>query len=193
VKKISEISVLKVINRKQRTGFGTYVFKKMYFEMKYNPSIENQVYRFWAKMIDLAIFVIPLHLLLDKYPMQFFDFSELGLSLLAGLLLETIYSAVLEHYFGATIGKYLAGVSVIDDSGNKPSMLKSLKRNLLSILNLSINTNQSNGGRADGLYTGGFFNMNYSNRKCGTYVVFRHKLKEIKELQHEERVTIAED
>lgn len=161
--------------------------------MKYNPSIENQVYRFWAKMIDLTSFVIPLYMVFDTYPMRIFGFSKLGLSLLAGLLLETVYSTVLEHYYGATLGKYLAGIAVIDNNGNKPSLLKSLKRNLLSIMNLSINTNQSNGGRADGLYTGGFFNMNYNNRKCNTYVVFRSKLKEIKELQHEERVTVAGD
>ena len=53
---------------------------------------------------------------------------------IAFLVIIAIYFIVLESLFGATLGKYLLGLRVVQLNGTRPGLVKSILRNLLRLV-----------------------------------------------------------
>ena len=49
-------------------------------------------------------------------------------------VLRLMYKPLLEFYMGATLGKRIVGISVINEQGEKPSILEALLRNVFSLV-----------------------------------------------------------
>jgi uncharacterized RDD family membrane protein YckC len=50
------------------------------------------------------------------------------------LIVIFVYFVILEGYGGATMGKYMMGMRVVDLEGNRPGLKKSLIRNILRLV-----------------------------------------------------------
>ncbi len=142
--------------------------------MRYNPAIESHFPRLWAKLIDLFIFLIPLLILT----------GDLFYSLPIAIILVTVYGAILETKLGATVGKSILGLKVIDNDGNYPGWWRSFRRNALAPLNLTRSPwVKFRYPDFDG--ESQRYNMNLNNLVCKTYVVYKAKIKEIRAMQAE--------
>ena len=179
VKNISEIRVAKTVRRPAMDGYGNRYYEELTFLMKYNRRIESHFPRAWAKCIDVLIFLLP--------ALQFIH--DFWLSMAIAIALANIYGTISEHKRGDTLGKYLLGLKVIDDTGNYPGFWLSLKRNMLAIFDLTPLPGTSISFPVAGESTFRY-NMNLNNRLCNTYVVGASRISEIQALQRKEDIPL---
>jgi hypothetical protein len=179
VKKISEIRIEKKVRRPAMDEYGNRYHEELTFLMKYSPRIESHFPRAWAKCIDLLIFLLP--------ALQFIH--GFWLSMAIAIALVDIYGTISEHKRGDTLGKYLLGLKVIDDTCNYPGFWLSLKRNALAIFDLTPlpGTSISFPLTVESTFR---YNMNLNNRLCNTYVVEASRISEIQALQHKEDIPL---
>jgi len=80
----------------------------------------------WIDMILISIFLISLNYLLGQ---------ELYQKLIAiWLIVIALYYPILEGLYGASLGKFLFGIRVIDMDGNVPGIKKSILRTIPRII-----------------------------------------------------------
>jgi len=179
LKKISEIKIIKTVHRPVFDEYGNRYTEERQFIMKYNPCEESNVDRALAKLIDLALFYIPISILIHEGPLR----------LLFSTILVINYGATFEYLYGMTLGKAIFNLRVVDDNGVKPSFKISLKRNLLAPLNLLPDFRTFRFPDVDRETK---YSMNLNNKICKTYVVKKGRLKEIEELQLKEEPEMIE-
>ena len=92
--------------------------------------------RFWARSLDVVIYIMVLAVLLGiMFPevayMEFFT-TRVGDAVLTILILPLamIVDAVILASFGTSIGKKIAGLSIVPDEGSDRSLDRMLRRNL---------------------------------------------------------------
>lgn len=122
---------------------------------------ENNLLRLLAKIIDIIPIFLAIHYLLNQ---------NFVLSFIYSIPILILIGAVSECVAGATIGKKLFKLKVVDDFCNYPNLSKSLKRNFLSLINLfpSFSDYQSRMGVWG---TRMNFNMQFNNQFCKTYIL----------------------
>ena len=173
MKKISDIIVEKEVSRIKHDENRNRYYENLIFNILYNPTNKN-VYdkRTAAKIIDVVfgnIFsLIFLNLIYKK--VEFFDVLS------TTIIFVLILNSILEHIFGKSVGKYLKKISVIDDYGKRPGLLKSLKRNSLSLVHVLSGFQLKPMWAIEPLPIG----RNTHNEICKTYVVNDSDLEEIK-------------
>ncbi|WP_193810634.1 RDD family protein [Kaistella flava (ex Peng et al. 2021)] len=179
--KISELKESKTIRRPTKAfdKSGNRIYEELQYDFPFRE-IQNLFgsERLFSKIID----ILPLFLILHV----FFHF-ELLHSFLYAIPAVIISGTILETIFGSTLGKKIFDLKVIDDFGRFPNFSKSLKRNLLCLINLfpSFYDFQS---KSSGVWlTGVNFNMQLNNKFCKTYVVKSKVAEKIKEMLNSER------
>ncbi|WP_207534698.1 RDD family protein [Desertivirga arenae] len=180
MKKISEIKIIKTVYRPTFDQYGNRYSEERQFQMKYDPCEESNVTRFFAKVIDFALFYIPIGFVTTVGPLR----------VLCSILLVINYGATLEYLYGTTLGKAILGLRVIDDFAMKPSFKLSIKRNLLAPFNLipDFKTFRMIDPDRETRH-----NMNLNNRICKTYVIRKGKIEEIECLQLGEETTFVDE
>lgn len=177
--KISEIKERKVIHRPtfDFDRYGKRIYHAYEYYLPYNPGFKgNETQRLFAKWIDMALFSALFYYLFHENIL-----ISIGLSIPAVI----ISGSITETYFGTTLGKKIFRMKVIDDEGNYPVFLHSLKRNLLCLANLfPLFTEYSSKTAAMGRRTGiqMNFRMHLNNKICTTYIVKESKMMEIKSI-----------
>lgn len=180
MKRISELKERKIIRRATRNfdSDGNRIYNEFEYDFPYKVEfLGNEKLRILAKIID----AIPLFLVF------FFYFQQPAILSLIFLIPSVILlGAVLETFFGTTLGKKILKLKVIDDNGNYPKILKSLWRNFLCLVVfypvfddyipmapneiLGIEHKETN------------FTMHMNNKLCKTYIVKERQLLEIRKL-----------
>jgi uncharacterized RDD family membrane protein YckC len=169
MKPISEITIEKTIVRMRRTRNGDRFNEVFSYLESYNPTTFYGK-RIGAKIIDMGIyFFLTLIIYLSINP---FSIKEIRNVFLATGFIYLIINTILETEFGSTVGKYLLKLTVIDNFGQKPSVILCLKRNfVLTVIYLSAFTVLIFLNFVGGIDT--------HNRLSGTYVVEKKELPEI--------------
>ncbi|REC50180.1 RDD family protein [Chryseobacterium pennipullorum] len=184
--RISQLKERRIIHR-PTSDFdheGKRIYKVFEYDFTYDPSYPGSGReRLYAKIIDALPFIFIFFCLL-KYPL----FISVILSLPCILVAGTIS----EMYWGTTLGKRMFKINVIDDFGNFPGLWLSLKRNILCFINFCPEfadfippPNQTWQAESTELK----FSMNLNNKICKTYIVKQSKIKEIRELLSQAKVT----
>lgn len=177
--KISEIKERKVINRPTPyfDELGYRIYHAYEYHLPYNPSYKgNETERLFAKWIDMLPFCLIFYFIFHKV---------VFISILFSVPCVLILGTITEFYWGTTLGKKIFKIKVLDDYGNYPNFLKSLKRNLLCLANFSpVFSEYTSRTVAMGRRTGTRmnFSMHMNNSICTTYIVKESKIPEIKEL-----------
>lgn len=177
--KISEIKERKVIHRPTSDfdRYGKRIYHAYEYYLPYNPEFKgNETQRLFAKWIDMAVFYILFYYLFHENPVA---------AVLLSIPCVIVSGAITELYFGTTLGKKIFRMKVIDDEGNFPDFLHSLKRNFLCLANLyPVFTEYTSKTVAMGRRTGTQmnFSMHLNNKICKTYIVKESKMEEIKSL-----------
>ncbi len=177
--KISEIKERKVIHRPTLDfdRYGKRIYHAYEYYLPYNPGFKgNETLRLFAKWIDMALFAA-----------LFYYFFHENILISIGLSIPAVIisGAITESYFGTTLGKKIFRMKVIDDEGNFPTFLHSLKRNFLCLANLfplftEYGTKSLAMGRRTGIQVN--FRMYLNNKMCTTYIIKENKLEEIRSL-----------
>ena len=131
--KISELTTEKNVRRIKRDANGNRYQEELTFDIKYNPTIRNFSIRLFAKIIDLIIYIVLGMIFYKLIGRKFIDMQELYA---VSFILLIILNPILETFLGKSLGKFLLKIQIIDDFGNKPSLLLSFKRNALSFVNV---------------------------------------------------------
>ena len=171
--RISNLKVHKIIHRPSKfiDENGNKIFEKYEYDFKYNPYFKNsETQRLFAKIIDLIPFIALLNIKFN--PLQ---------SLIYSIPLVIIYGTISESIFGETFGKRIFKLVVIDDFANKPKFLKSLKRNVLCLINF-FPTFTDKQDRAGVWFTAMNFNMYLNNKFSKTYIVKKKMVEELKNM-----------
>jgi hypothetical protein len=177
--KISEIKERKVIHRPTLDfdRYGKRIYHAYEYYLPYNPGFKgNETQRLFAKWIDMALFVSLFYYLFHE---------RLIISIALSVPVVIISGVITEYYFGTTLGKKLFRMKVIDDEGNHPAFLHSLKRNVLCLANLyPVFTEYTSKTVAMGRRTGTQmnFSMHLNNKICKTYIIKESKMEEIRSL-----------
>ncbi|MBL3550178.1 RDD family protein [Chryseobacterium sp. KMC2] len=168
--RVSELKVHRIIRRPSKIvdKYGNRIFEEYEYDFKYNPYFKNsETQRLFAKIIDILPFILILIFLCNLTVLQ---------SLLWSVVLVMMYGAISETIFGKTLGKKIFNLMVIDDFAHKPSLSRSLKRNILCLINFFPTfTDQQNKTVMN-------FNMYLNNKFAGTYIIKEKMLKEIEEM-----------
>lgn len=181
--KISEIKERKIIHRPTLSfdEYGKRIYHAYEYHLPYNPNFKgNETQRLFAKWIDMLVFSL----------IFFYIFhTALIVSILLSIPCMIIFGTISEHYFGTTLGKKIFRIKVLDDDGNYPNFLKSLKRNFLCLANLypvfSEYSNKSSMGIRTGIQMN--FSIQLNNKICTTYIVKESKIAEIRGLLNVEQ------
>lgn len=177
--RISNIKVNKIIRRPSKfiDENGNRIFEEYEYDFQYTPYFKNrETQRLLAKIIDLIPFILLFNIK--------FNFLQ---SLFYSIPLVINYGTMSESIFGKTFGKRIFSLVVIDDFANNPKFLKSLKRNVLCLINF-FPTFTDKQDRAGVWYTAMNFNMQLNNKLCKTYIVKEKMVEEIKELLKKQAV-----
>lgn len=131
---------------------------------------EDNLLRLFAKIIDIIPIFLAIHYILNQ---------NFVLSFIYSIPIVILIGAVSESVAGATIGKKIFNLKVVDDHCNYPKLSKSLKRNFLCLINLfpSFSDYQS---RMGVWRTRMNFNMQLNNHFCKTYVLKQSTYNQIK-------------
>lgn len=174
--KISELKEIKTIRRptKEFDEKGNRIYQMLEFEMKFAKTIkEKGTLRFVAKLIDLIPFVLLFYFVLK---------IDVALSMVYSILLVILVGAISENLWGKTLGKHLTGLFVMDDEGQNPNFKKSMKRNMLCIINLYPAPSNFMDNTAGFYGTRVVFSMNLNNKYSQTYVVDKIEKSKIIEI-----------
>ncbi|MDR2237824.1 MAG: RDD family protein [Chryseobacterium sp.] len=159
--------------------YGRRIFEEYKYDFKYNPYFENsETQRLFAKIIDLLPFILVLILFFRLTAFQ---------SFLISIPIVIIYGAISESLFGRTPGKKVFRLIVVDDFAKKPSLLRSLKRNILCLINF-FPTFTEGQDRAGVWGNAMNFNMYLNNKFAKTYIIKEKMLKEIEGMLEEQAV-----
>lgn len=176
--KISDIKERKIIHRPTLDfdEYGKRIYHAYEYHLPYNPSFKgNETQRLFAKWIDIAIFSCFINFLLNK---------SIIFNILLSIPLVIVLGAISEYYFGTTLGKKIFRMKVIDDEGNHPKFGKSLKRNILCLVNLlpvfTEKTYRNPYGKKTSTQMN--FRMYLNNKICKTYLIKESKLSEVKDM-----------
>lgn len=157
--------------------YGKRIYHTYEYYLPYNPGFKgNETQRLFAKWIDMALFSVLFYYLFHENPVA---------AVLLSIPCVIVPGAIAESYFGTTLGKKIFRMKVIDDEGNYPAFLHSLKRNLLCLANLyPVFTEYTSKTVAMGRRTGTQmnFSMHLNNRICKTYIVKESRMEEIRTL-----------
>jgi len=177
--RISELKIKKVIHRPTRNfdADGKRIYEEFEYDLPYNPTHKgNERERLYAKVIDLIPFFLIFHYGFNKIIIVSIFFSIVSV---------LTYGAISESIFGTTLGKKLFKLKVIDDFGNKPKIIKSAFRNILSFANFFLvfsefepKPNQywaKSGVRLN-------FSMHLNNQITKTFIIKENKIWEIRKL-----------
>lgn len=181
--KISEIKERKVIHRPTPDfdRYGKRIYHAYEYYLPYNPGFKgNETRRLFAKWIDMAVFSVLFYYLFYENPVP---------AVLLSIPCVIVSGAITEWYFGTTVGKKIFRMKVIDDEGNHPAFLHSLKRNFLCFANLypvftEYTSKTVSMGRRTGTQMN--FSMHLNNKICKTYIIKESKMEEIRSLLHVE-------
>ncbi|SHL76336.1 RDD family protein [Chryseobacterium contaminans] len=177
--RISELKVHRIIHRPSRMAdkYGHRIFEEYEYDFKYNPYFKNsETQRLFAKTIDILPWILILIFLFNLTVLQ---------SLLISIAIVIVYGAICETIFGKTLGKKIFRLIVVDDFAHKPSLSRSLKRNILCLINL-FPTFTDHQDRTGVWKTVMNFNMYLNNKFAKTYIVKEKMLKEIKQMLEEQ-------
>lgn len=174
MKKISDLKVIKTVNRptRARDKYGNRIYQNLDFKVPYEPAYKHNSYsRLAAKIFDLLIF-FPFSYLIVQYFITALFFS---------IIFVIIYGTITETLYGKTIGKNIFKLEVLNDFAKKTNLLKSFFRNLISPLNLTPRYYYNRNNHPMLAYGDSFivFNMNLNNFICDTYVIKKDKKEEI--------------
>ena len=139
--------------------------------------------RLFAKIIDILPFILILIFLCNLTALQ---------SLLWSVVLVMMYGAISETIFGKTLGKKIFNLIVIDDFAHKLSLSRSLKRNILCLINF-FPTFTDQQDRTGVWITVMNFNMYLNNKFARTYIIKEKMLKEIEEMLEKQTIPDAQD
>lgn len=179
MKRISELKERKTTRRATRNfdSEGRRIYDEFEYYLPYKadfPRSDRQ--REWAKIIDmLPLFLIFLFIFKQN---PFFSF-------LFSIPSVIIIGSITETLWGTTLGKKFFKMVVIDDFGNFPDFVKSLKRNFLCLSNFYPSFSEYTiKNVAFGTQT--FFrtdlSMHMNNKLCKTYIVKENQIPEIRKL-----------
>lgn len=187
--KISELKDRRIIRRptRQFDEFGYRIYNSFEYDFPYEATYKgNETERLFAKLIDMLPFFLIFFFLFGKIAIICFLYS---------IPCVIISGALCEWYWGTTLGKAVFKIKVIDDFGNFPSLLLSLKRNFLCLANLLVNfidyvpplnhTWEKEGTQMN-------FRMNLNNRICKTYIVKENKIEEIRKLLYPQKTKVVQ-
>lgn len=184
--KISEIKERKIIHRPTQSfdEYGQRIYHAYEYYLAYNPGFKgNETQRLFSKWIDMLVFSL----------IFFYIFHTMVfVSILFSIPCVIIFGAITEFYFGTTLGKKIFRIKVLDDDGNYPGFLKSLKRNFLCLANFyPVFTEYTSTSVAMGTRSGTHmnFSMHLNNKICKTYIVKESKIDEIRSLLDVEQHT----
>lgn len=173
--KISELKVHRIIHRPSKNfdHDGNRIFEEYEYDFKYNPYFENsETQRLLAKTIDILPCILILIFLFNLTVLQ---------SLLISIAIVIVYGAICETMVGKTLGKKIFRLIVVDDFAHKPSLSRSLKRNIFCLINF-FPTFTDQQDRTGVWITVMNFNMHLNNKFAKTYIVKEKMLKEIKQM-----------
>lgn len=177
--RISELKVHRIIHRPSGMvdKYGQRLFEEYEYDFKYNPYFKNsETQRLLAKIIDIFPWILILIFLVNLTVLQ---------SLLISIALVIVYGAISETIFGKTLGKKIFRLIVVDDFAHKPSLSRSLKRNIFCLVNF-FPTFTDQQDRTGVWITVMNFNMHLNNKFAKTYIVKEKMLKEIIEMLKEQ-------
>ncbi|MGG5207934.1 RDD family protein [Chryseobacterium sp. MIQD13] len=187
--KISELKDRRIIRRatRQFDQMGYRIYNSFEYDFPYNPTYKgNERERLFAKLIDMLPFFLIYLLLFGKMAV---------LSFLYSIPSAIIFGALCEVFWGATLGKSIFKIKVLDDFGNYPNLLLSLKRNFLCLANFwpvftdYIPPTTHTWEKETTLMN---FSMHMNNTICKTYIVKENKIEEIKKLLYQEKTKAAQ-
>lgn len=187
--KISELKERRIIRRptRQFDEFGYRIYNSFEYDFPYDTTYKgSERERLFAKFID----IIPFFLIF------FFLFKEMAvISFLYSIPCVMISGTISEWYWGTTLGKTIFKIKVIDDYGNYPGLLLSLKRNFLCLANFwPIFTDYippvSHTWENESTQMN--FSMNLNNKICKTYTVKENKIQEIRNLLYPSKTKAAQ-
>ncbi|PQA94033.1 hypothetical protein B0A69_10620 [Chryseobacterium shigense] len=177
--KISQLKDRRIIHRptRQFDEFGYRIYNSFEYDFPYETTYKgNERERLFAKLIDILPFFLIFFFLFGKIAM---------ISFLYSIPCVIISGSLCEWYWGTTLGKAIFKIKVIDDFGNFPSLLLSLKRNFLCLANfwpVFIDYVPPANHAWEKEFTEMHFSMNINNKICKTYIVKENKRQEIRNL-----------
>jgi hypothetical protein len=187
--KISELKDKRIIRRatRQFDQMGYRIYKSFEYDFPYDPTYKgNESERLFAKLIDILPFFLTFLFLFKKTPV---------ISFLYSIPCVIIWGALCEVFWGTTFGKSIFKIKVLDDFGNYPGLILSLKRNFLCLTNLwpvftdYIPPTTHTWEKETTLMN---FSMHMNNTICKTYIVKKSKIEEIKKLLYQEKTKAAQ-
>ncbi len=174
---ISDLKEKRIIQRPTQSfdEFGNRIYQQLEYDFKFETGTnQNNSFRLFAKIIDIIPIYLFVHYILNQ---------NFILSFIYSIPIVIIIGAICESITGMTIGKNIFNLKVVDDNCNYPRFLKSLKRNLLCLINLFPSFSDYH-SRMGVWGTRMNFNMHLNNHFCKTYVVKQNKYNQIKKLLH---------
>jgi hypothetical protein len=187
--KISELKDRRIIRRatRQFDEFGYRIYNSFECDFPYDVTYKGgERERLFAKLIDMLPFFLVFLFVFEKMAFMSFLYS-IPCVIISGTLCE--------WYWGTTLGKSVFKIKVINDFGNYPSLLLSLKRNFLCLTNLCpIFTDYIPplNHTWEEEYTQMNFSMNLNNKICKTYIVKKNKIQEIRNLLYPQKTKAAQ-
>ncbi|PIF46233.1 RDD family protein [Chryseobacterium sp. 52] len=182
--KISELKDRRIIRRPTREfdEFGYRIYNSFEYDFPYNATYKgNERERLFAKLIDMLLFFLIFYFLFGNIAIMSFLYS---------IPCVIISGSICESYWGTTLGKSIFKIKVIDDFGNYPGLLLSLKRNFLCLANfwpVFIDYIPPINHTWEKEFTHLNFSMNLNNKICKTYIVKESKIAEIQELLKQDK------
>ncbi|KMQ59120.1 hypothetical protein ACM40_19475 [Chryseobacterium sp. BLS98] len=166
---------------------GNRIYKSFEYDFPYEPTYKgNERERLFAKLIDMLPLFLTFLFLFKKTPV---------ISFLYSIPCVIIGGALCEVFWGTTFGKRIFKIKVLDDFGNYPDLLLSLKRNFLCLTNFwpvftdYIPPTTHTWEKETTLMN---FSMHMNNTICKTYIVKESKIEEIKKLLYKEKTKAAQ-
>lgn len=171
--KISEIKVAKEVSRIKFDEHRNRYRENLIFDVRYNPTdIDVEQKRTYAKIVDVILGLI-LSIALFKiihFNADFLDYISLT------ILIVFILNSILESLYGKSMGKFVLKIKVIDDESNNPSILKSFRRNFLTLVHVISGFRFKPAYAIEPLP----LKRNFHNAVCKTYIINDSKLDEIR-------------
>jgi uncharacterized RDD family membrane protein YckC len=173
MKKISEIKIAKEVSRIRFDENRNRYRENLIFDVRYNPTdIDVEKKRTNAKIIDVVL-GLTLSIILVKiihFDAGFFDYLSFT------ILIVFISNSILENLYGKSVGKYFLKIKVINDKGHNPSILKSFRRNFLTLVYVLSGFRFKPAYAIEPLP----LKRNFHNAVCKTYIINDSKFDEIK-------------
>lgn len=177
--KISELKVKKIIHRPTQhfDEIGNRLYNTFEYDLPYKAYYEgSERQRLFAKLIDISPYIL----------VGYYGFHEdIFLVVLLSIFMVIISGSIVEAIWGTTFGKKIFKMKIVDDFGENPSILKSLARNSLCLLNFFPEFSDviyKDGGYGTKVVDKMNFSMDLNNKICKTYALKEEQVKEVQDL-----------